>query len=131
MRSLLPPRTPQGARAVAYLVGLAAALVIWLVFHRPILAVLELPGGILVAWHVQNRLPSRWWYVPAGAALLASVLIEILGHGVALRDLGALLLAAGIGLGVAVFGVRLTHDSYAAELEAADLRESEKAPLDT
>jgi hypothetical protein len=131
MRWLLPLRTPRGARVVAGLVGPAVAAVLWLVFHQPVGAIMVLPAGILSGWSVQNRLPSRWWYAPAGAAFLAGVLIPVLGHGVGLRAIGELALAAGISLGVSTFGVRVTHDSYAAGLEAADLRESEKAPLDT
>jgi hypothetical protein len=131
MRWLVPPRTPLGARVVASLVGPAAAAVLWLVFYRPVGAILVLPVGMFSAWFVQNRLPSRWWYVPAGAAFLASIFISALGHGVGLRDIGELLLAAGISLGVGIFFVRVTHDSYAAGLEAADLRDSEDASLDT
>ena len=131
MRWLLPPRTPQGARVVAYLLIVVMATVSWLVFRRPVGSIFIGILGVFGTWQMQNRLPSRWWYLPAGAAFLASVLIGRLAHGVGLRDIGVLLLAAGISFGVGTFGARVMHDSYAAELEAAELRESEKARFDT
>ena len=56
-----------------------------------------------------NRLPSRWFYLPSGAAFLAALILAPFNHDERINTIGSVLLAAGIFGAVETVGLRFLH----------------------
>jgi hypothetical protein len=95
-----------GFVGVVVLLGAAAAEVM---VHRPVGAVVIVIFG-LGSWAFStNRQPSRWFYLPSGAAFLAALILAPFNHDERINTIGSVLLAVGIFGGVETVALRFLH----------------------